>query len=247
MTLATKFTAPCPATESHIVLFDICLTYVPRWASQVAIVVKNLPPNAGDAGAQVSIPGSGRFPGGGNPLQYSSLENPWTEESGWLQSIASQRIRHDWASKHMFLDMRILSLSFCEFMYLCISNCLKKEVKKYIHAQIYFCICVCVGGWVLSHVWLFENPCTISVHGIFQARILEWVAISSSNGSSQPTGVSLCLLRLLLWQASSLPLSHQGSPPLSMEVIRSRTIILRNVLKASKERHQCITEQNNLE
>ena len=148
MTLATKFTAPCPATESHIVLFDICLTYVPRWASQVAIVVKNLPPNAIDAGAQVSIPGSGRFPGGGNPLQYSCLENPWTEESGWLQSIGSQRIRHDWASKHMFLDMRILSLSFCEFMYLCISNCLKKEVKKYIHAQIYFCICVCVCGWV---------------------------------------------------------------------------------------------------
>ena len=43
--------------------------------SQVAPVVKNLPANAGDAG---SIPGSGRSPGGGhgNPLQYSSLENP---------------------------------------------------------------------------------------------------------------------------------------------------------------------------
>ena len=29
--------------------------------------------NAGDPG---SIPGSGRSPGGGNPLQYSCLENP---------------------------------------------------------------------------------------------------------------------------------------------------------------------------
>ena len=40
-------------------------------ASQVALVVKNSPANAGDAG---SVPGSGRFPGGGNgnPLQYSS-------------------------------------------------------------------------------------------------------------------------------------------------------------------------------
>ena len=40
-------------------------------ASQVALVVKNPPANAGDAG---SVPGSGRFPGGGNgnPLQYSS-------------------------------------------------------------------------------------------------------------------------------------------------------------------------------
>ena len=45
------------------------------WASQVALVIKNLPANAGDAG---SIPGSRRFPGGGHgyPLQYSFLENP---------------------------------------------------------------------------------------------------------------------------------------------------------------------------
>ena len=37
-------------------------------ASQVALVVKNTPANAGDSG---SIPGSGRSPGGGhgNPLQ----------------------------------------------------------------------------------------------------------------------------------------------------------------------------------
>ena len=33
---------------------------------------------AGDAGDMGSIPGLGRFPGGGhsNPLQYSCLENP---------------------------------------------------------------------------------------------------------------------------------------------------------------------------
>ena len=48
-------------------------------------------------------------------------------------------------------------------------------------------VCVCA----LSHVWLFCNPkdCSpsgSSVHGIFQARILGWVAISSSRGSSQP-------------------------------------------------------------
>ena len=42
--------------------------------SQVALVVKNPPANAGDAG---SIPVLGRFPGGGhgNPFQYSCLEN----------------------------------------------------------------------------------------------------------------------------------------------------------------------------
>ena len=39
-----------------------------------------------------SIPGSGRSPGGGhgNPLQYSCLENPRTEETRGLQSIVSQ-------------------------------------------------------------------------------------------------------------------------------------------------------------
>ena len=40
-------------------------------------VVKNPPGNAGDAGDVGSVPGLGRFPGGGygNPLQYSCLEN----------------------------------------------------------------------------------------------------------------------------------------------------------------------------
>ena len=43
-------------------------------------VVKESICNAGDAG---SIPGSGRFPGGGhdNPLQYSCLENPHGQRS----------------------------------------------------------------------------------------------------------------------------------------------------------------------
>ena len=41
-------------------------------------VVKNPPASAGDAGDVGSIPGSGRFPGGGNgnPLHYSCLDNP---------------------------------------------------------------------------------------------------------------------------------------------------------------------------
>ena len=54
------------------------LLYVSMWASQVGLVVKNLPANAGDARDAGSIPRSGRCPGGGhgNPPQYSSLENP---------------------------------------------------------------------------------------------------------------------------------------------------------------------------
>ena len=45
---------------------------------------------------------------------------------------------------------------------------------------------------LLSYVRLFAIPWTVaclpgpSVHGIFQARLLEWLAISFSRGSSQP-------------------------------------------------------------
>ena len=53
------------------------------------------------------------------------------------------------------------------------------------------------------------SPPGSSVHGIFQARVLEWVAISFSRGSSQPrdwTQVS-CIVSETLYH-----LSHQGSP-----------------------------------
>ena len=79
-------------------------SYKPPHPSQEATImlsaptVKNLPANAGDPG---SIPRSGRSPGEGNcnPLQYSCLRIPWTEEPGGLQSMGSQG-RHNLATKH---------------------------------------------------------------------------------------------------------------------------------------------------
>ena len=56
-----------------------------------------------------------------------------------------------------------------------------------------------------------------SVYGIFQARILEWVAISFSGGSSWPRDQTPHLLSLLHWQAGSLPLA--GSRRLKREGI----------------------------
>jgi hypothetical protein len=54
-------------------------------ASQVALVVKNPPANAGDIRDAGSIPGSRRSPGGGhgNALQYSCLENPMDGGAWW--------------------------------------------------------------------------------------------------------------------------------------------------------------------
>ena len=59
-------------------------------ASQVALVVKNLPASAGNIRDMGSIPGSGICPGGGHghPLQYSCLENP-------IQSRGSHRVGHN--------------------------------------------------------------------------------------------------------------------------------------------------------
>ena len=51
-------------------------------------MVKNPPANAGDIRDMGSIPGLGRFPGGGNgnPLQYSCLRN--LKDSGaWLAAV----------------------------------------------------------------------------------------------------------------------------------------------------------------
>ena len=54
-------------------------------ASQVVLVVKNPPANAGDLRDSGSIPGLGRSPGEGhgNPLQYSCLEIPMDREAWW--------------------------------------------------------------------------------------------------------------------------------------------------------------------
>ena len=52
------------------------------------------------------------------------------------------------------------------------------------------------------------SPSGSSVHGILQARMLEWVAISFSRGSFQP---KIELASPALW-VDSLPLSQQGSP-----------------------------------
>ena len=69
---------------------------------------------------------------------------------------------------------------------------------------------------VLGCVQLFCDPMDCSplgssVHGIFQAWILAWVAISSSRGSFWPRDQT-CISCISTLQADSLLLSPQGSP-----------------------------------
>ena len=67
------------------------------WASQVALVVKNLPANMGDKRTRI------RSLGGEDPLEESmathssnfAWEIPWTEELGGLQSMGLHRVGLD--------------------------------------------------------------------------------------------------------------------------------------------------------
>ena len=60
-------------------------------------MIKNLPPNAGATGDTGSIPGSERCLKEDMATHSSILARiiPWTGEPGTLQSMGSQRVRHN--------------------------------------------------------------------------------------------------------------------------------------------------------
>ena len=76
-----------------------------------------------------------------------------------------------------------------------------------------------------------------SVHGIFQTRILEWVAISFSKGSSRPrdqTHVS-CITKVLYY------LSHQGSPNLHTDGSQTSPLQDRHLLAPVSASHEPVS------
>ena len=84
-----------------------------------------------------------------------------------------------------------------------------RGAEKFFSSPFSYCVAVLVPQLCLT----LCNPvdCSLpgsSVHGILPARILEWVAISYSKGSSQPTDWTWvsCIGRWILHH-----LSHQGS------------------------------------
>ena len=82
---------------------------------------------------------------------------PWKEEPGGLQSAGSQRVRHD------LTDLAHIQRAIGRLLLL-----LRCES----------CLTLCNS--------MDCSPPGSSVHGILQARILEWVAFPFSRGSSQP-------------------------------------------------------------
>ena len=71
------------------------------------------------------------------------------------------------------------------------------SVAFFIHWLL--CVCLCVSCSVMSDSM---RPPSFSVHGILQARILEWIAVPSSRGSSPPrdwTQVSSLQVDSTIW------------------------------------------------
>ena len=78
---------------------------------------------------------------------------------------------------------------------------LKNVIQNFLHGWSYWTLCDPVDC----------SPPGSSLHGIFQAKILEWVAISSSRGSPDP-GIEPASLMSPVLAGVSLPLSHLGRP-----------------------------------
>ena len=68
------------------------------------------------------------------------------------------------------------------------------------------------------------------VQGIFQARILEWAAISFFRGLPDPGFEPMSPA----WQADSLPLSHQGRP----DVHKTLTVVQEHINEPAETREQ---------
>ena len=83
--------------EMSIFLPGLLASVIPIGASQVVLVIKNPPANAGDMGDTGLTLGSGRSPREGLATHSSifAWRIPWTEKPGRLQSIELQRVRHD--------------------------------------------------------------------------------------------------------------------------------------------------------
>ena len=149
------------------------------------------------------IPGSGRPPGEGITIHSSILawKIPWTAHR--VEKESDTTYSHTHTHTHTHTHFFHSSLTGCwHVLWICQINIYKVDhIDMHVHAQS--CPTLC-------------NPmdCTSpgsSVYGIFQARIVEWVVISSSRGSSNTVIEPASPMSPAL-QVDSLPLNHQGSP-----------------------------------
>ena len=128
-------------------------------SSQVALVVKNPPANAGDIRDMSSISELGRSPGGGhgNPLQYSCLENPM-DRGAWWATI--HRVAKSWIGMRQLSTHIYLCICLSVYIYFFLES-FPLQVSVILYIYIYFhyilfrnieyiSMCSTVGPWWLS-------------------------------------------------------------------------------------------------
>ena len=116
----------------------------------------------------------------------------WINDKVLLYSTRNS-IQYKNIKKNMYMHCTYMCV--CVYIYIYISFCCMKENKVKVKV-VQSCLILC-------------NPMDYTVHGILQARILEWVAFPFSRGSrdrTQGSNPGLLPCRRIFYQ-----LSHKGS------------------------------------
>ena len=95
------------------------------------------------------------------------------------------------------------------FFLLSFSICFLEDIYILHMSSNYFHFLTVITVSVTQSCW---DPMDLPVKRTLQARILAWVAIHYSKGSSQHRGSSQSYLSLLLWRQNSLPFKPSGKP-----------------------------------
>ena len=130
---------------------------------------------------------------------------------------AAHRFEAGKYSSPIFLTQVLILLCLLSSLFLILA---RKSQWLYRSCLDWLRVCVCVCVCVCSCVRLFATPMDVtcnlpvsSVHEIFQARILEWVTISSSRGSAKSRNRTLVSYISCIGRQIFLLLSHLGSLP----------------------------------
>ena len=136
--------------------------------------------------------------------------NPWSNKSWFVHLSVDIELFPLWGYCEQGCSV-YLSKVFAEFMLIKFWY----PPDKHLRVELLgYRVCACVCSHTQSSLTFWDPmDCSLwvsSVHGAFQARILEQVAISFSRGSSWLRELNSCLLHLMLWQVDSLSLCHLG-------------------------------------
>ena len=160
-----------PPTFKYCAMFENLDKCYILWASQV---INNSPANAGDARDLGSISRSGRFPGvgNGNPLQYSSLENPMNREV-WraaVHEVTKSQDKTEQLSTHAWLYFVIIyQLSFHSKMVFEIYPCQCRWVFYILLFTCYIIVWINlfylfpINGQLVCLPWISHNKASESI------------------------------------------------------------------------------------